>query len=247
MSNPFSSSSYENLDSEDVISSQNFYEVLELSQDASRVQIREAYIRMKNTYSQENRALYSLISDEDLEGALERLDQAYGVLYDEHKRKAYDENLVQDAPSDSVEGKSVESKSLSRQSDPWVQEGDNKPVKKRQFAQSMRFSGSSLNEATQGKIQALVDECEAYDGNFLKCLREIQDVTLDELQGKTKVSLQYIIALENNDFQTLPSVVYVKGFLKICLQYLGVQKGIDKIVSDFVESYKGWQQSKGID
>ena len=85
------------------------------------------------------------------------------------------------------------------------------------------------------------------DGTLIRDLREIQNVTLNELQDKTKVSLQYIIALENNDFQTLPSVVYVKGFLKICLQYLGVQSDINEIVSKYLETVRHWRESKGIE
>ena len=110
----------------------------------------------------------------------------------------------------------------------------------------MRFADNALDSQIQEKIQDLLQGGEV-NGSLIKELREIQGVTLNELQDRTKVSLQYIIALENNDFQTLPSVVYVKGFLRICLQYLGVQKDLDAIINKYLESVKNWQESKGIE
>ena len=72
----------------------NFYEVLEIPTDATKIQVREAYIRLKSTYSNGSQALYSLISDEDAKNTLENLEEAYRVLYDEILRKEYDDTLA---------------------------------------------------------------------------------------------------------------------------------------------------------
>ena len=73
------------------------------------------------------------------------------------------------------------------------------------------FRGSST-ENMQEKISEILRQMKRAPRGTIKELREVQNVTLDELQDRTKVSLQYIIALENNDFQKLPSLVYVRVF-----------------------------------
>ena len=59
----------------DGLSGQSFYEILEIGSDASKLQIREAFIRLKNTYSHGNQALYSLISEQDARESLDGLEE----------------------------------------------------------------------------------------------------------------------------------------------------------------------------
>lgn len=68
----------------------NYYEVLDLPPDASSREIDEAYRRLKSAYTKDNIALYSLISVEEREQTLQRIDEAYSVLSNTHRRKEYD-------------------------------------------------------------------------------------------------------------------------------------------------------------
>ncbi|MCC7441649.1 MAG: helix-turn-helix domain-containing protein [Bdellovibrionales bacterium] len=69
-----------------------YYDVLEVSPDSSPQEIREAYLRLKSAYSRDSVALYTLISKEETEGMLRRIEQAYHVLSNPEKRKEYDRN-----------------------------------------------------------------------------------------------------------------------------------------------------------
>ncbi|SME93070.1 helix-turn-helix domain-containing protein [Pseudobacteriovorax antillogorgiicola] len=241
------------------LSGQSFYEVLEISHDASRIQIREAYIRLKNTYSQGNQALYSLISEEDAQESLDSLEEAYRVLYDDRLRKDYDQALLEAKSKrrGALDPFANDPKSVSLTEEPaaaiegeedvWGErkQAANKPRK--ETANTMRFAGSALSENIQEEISRIITQSEECEGSVLKALREVQGVSLDELQERTKVSLQYIIALENNDFHTLPSIVYVKGFLKILFQYLGVRTNTEQMIDKYLEYLKHWQKSKGIE
>ena len=71
----------------------NYYEILEVEAGASRLKVREAYIRLKNTYSPANQALYSLMGESDTRKALEILEEAYRVLDDSILRSDYDSRL----------------------------------------------------------------------------------------------------------------------------------------------------------
>ena len=237
------------------LGNETFYETLEVSTDSSRTQIREAYIRLKNTYARTNPAIYSLISEDEAEQSLKKLDEAYNVLYDDFLRKDYDQLLFMKKSERGGDSPFLEGQSGVSHKIPLEETGQTQnpsfwngaaALKKKTVASKIRFSDASLCGDVQDKINKCVAEATTIDGDFMKQLREVQSVSLEELQEKTKVSLQYIIALENNDYRTLPAIVYVKGFLNICLQYLGVQKGSEAIVSKYLESLKDWQKTKEI-
>lgn len=236
----------------------SYYDLLEIPRDSSRMQIREAYIRLKNTYSNSNQALYSLLTPEETQSSLDALEEAYRVLYDEQRRKEYDDALngltkTQDtvdidpfATSSQPQYMGHVATKGATTSDTAEIWSDHEPTSVRgETAKKMRFSGAALCDETQENISKIIEESEVIDGSFLKKLRDSQRVSLHELQDRTKVSLQYIIAMENNDFKSLPSVVYVKGFLKILLQYMGVKKNEAWIIQQYLECLRHWQISNG--
>jgi curved DNA-binding protein CbpA len=69
-----------------------YYEILDISPDASSQEIREAYVRVKATYNRDSLVLYTLVSPEEREETLKNIEAAYAVLSDREKRKDYDEN-----------------------------------------------------------------------------------------------------------------------------------------------------------
>lgn len=65
-------------------------------------------------------------------------------------------------------------------------------------------------------------------GFYLKNLREKKNISLEAAARETGISLKYLKALEAEDFEKLPGLVYAKNFLKNYLIFLGgdVEKGI---------------------
>ncbi|MGM0214141.1 RodZ domain-containing protein [Enterococcus sp. AZ109] len=51
-------------------------------------------------------------------------------------------------------------------------------------------------------------------GKTLQKARIDQKISLDELQQRTKIQKRYLIALEDNDFQSLPSDYYLRAFIR---------------------------------
>lgn len=51
-------------------------------------------------------------------------------------------------------------------------------------------------------------------GELLEASRIKQGMTIEDISKMTHIRSQYIVALENNDYQKLPSAVYVRGFIK---------------------------------
>jgi len=71
----------------------NFYEMLEISVDASPFKIRRAYTNALEVYGRESLLTYSLFSEEERVSILKRLEDAYNTLIDKTKRAAYDATL----------------------------------------------------------------------------------------------------------------------------------------------------------
>src|SRR3982751_2655820 len=71
---------------------QSYYEILDVSFNASPEVIRTAYIRAKNAYNRDSLAAYSLFDKEDSKRILDEIEEAYSVLSDSDKRRKYDES-----------------------------------------------------------------------------------------------------------------------------------------------------------
>jgi DnaJ-class molecular chaperone len=67
----------------------NFYEILNLDEDATSKDIEKAYHLGKATYSRDSLAHYSLLSDRERWYILRRIEEAYQNLNDPDKRKVY--------------------------------------------------------------------------------------------------------------------------------------------------------------
>lgn len=70
--------------------SKNYYEILEVSPEASQSEISEAYNRAKNAYSGSSIALYSIMTEDECQAILEMVEEAYAILGEPGKRSQYD-------------------------------------------------------------------------------------------------------------------------------------------------------------
>jgi hypothetical protein len=217
----------------------NFYEVLNVDQTASRLMIREAYLRLKNLYSNGGDALYGMAGADDLARHLDELERAFEVLNDEHRRSAYDRSLT------AVRGDQDLSSEWTIESHVW------QPLKAPLGQETIQTSRSTLkvtktqasgshDEGLQTKFLSVMDDGDIADGSILIRLREMAGVSHDEMQERTKISLEYIRGMENNRFDRLPQVVYVKGFMRSYLRYLNVPN-LEKIVSAYAARLEAWQ------
>lgn len=67
------------------------YDVLEVSPSCNSSELRQAYLRIKNTFSHDSNALYTMLDTNEREELLERIEKAYQVLSDPEGRRAYDQ------------------------------------------------------------------------------------------------------------------------------------------------------------
>ena len=68
-------------------------------------------------------------------------------------------------------------------------------------------------------------------GSYLKKLREEKNDSLEAAAHSTGISLKYLKALEAEEFEKLPGLIYAKNFLKNYLIFLGgdIEKGMEML------------------
>ncbi len=78
-------------------------------------------------------------------------------------------------------------------------------------------------------------------GDILKNERLKRNVSLYDLSRISRIKKEYLKALENNDFENLPSAVFVKGYIATYARILGFDKApvLAVLRRDFIEDPTG--------
>lgn len=214
----------------------NYYDILNVPRDASKSQIREAYIRMRNTFSGQNQALYSLFDETEAQAMLERVEEAFRALNDDQIRLQYDRQGPIVAPESHGHAQEV--------TDAFRGTGANTygvVPKTHQATKAMQATAQDI----QVKVAKLIEEGDLSDGTLYRKIRETVGVSEDEMQSRTKIGVDHIRGIETNTFDRLPRPIFVKGFLRSYFRYLGVNNS-DELVAAFSEKYQDFLDKRGL-
>lgn len=69
-------------------------------------------------------------------------------------------------------------------------------------------------------------------GDWLRRQREMREITLRDIADRTKISLRYLQAMEDNRFDLLPAPIFAKGFLREYARYVGLSP--DEVVNHYL-------------
>jgi curved DNA-binding protein CbpA len=224
----------------------NFYEILEVSPNASLREIHEAFKRVKATYSNDNPALYSMFTREEARELLKMIEEAFEVLGNQQSREAYDSHLkgadnhVEAGVFTQIESASPQFTVPEAQAVPYSasdasrwqiqpsafpDEGSGKIRVKTKPALE-----SGLGQTKYGTYQIDKDfenqitSCGTFDGPFLKKIRLYKNLTLDHLSASTRISRPYLAAVEDMNVPALPAPVFVRGFVSHLARVLGIDE-----------------------
>jgi curved DNA-binding protein CbpA len=204
----------------------NYYEVLEVSPNASQSEIRNAYEQARKTYSRDSLAIYSLLDERELETMSRLIEEAYQTIGNEKGRREYDRTL---GLAEKRETKTMEPsyyKHLSHSGTP-VHSGKTKPVDPDQ----------------REKIERMISQPEfEYTGPALRNIREALGLDLGEISMQTKVSRTNLQFIEEESYSHLPALVYVKGFVSEYAKCLGLD--VLRVLQDYVNRYRAWERGR---
>ncbi len=186
-----------------MLEEQDHYEVLELPRGARPDDIERAYPLVRAAYDENSLALYSVYDERSSAAIRHRIDEAYDVLSNPERRRAYDELVGVDPspPAPTAEPDGV----------PCVEDAD---------------PGQSATRHEAGTLDAIDDiEDESgddYSGARLRRSRLRSGLELDDVSRTTKINPTHLESIEQERFAALPPAVYVRGFVSAYARAVGL-------------------------
>ena len=189
----------------------NYYEILEIPEDADADTIHRGYVRAKSAYTQDSLALYSLMSQEECNAILELIEEAYDILSSMPKRKQYDMARGlnnQSVYNSSSQGTDESGLTISNANEKYKDKNSSQSMFK--LMANMRYT---LEFETDAEFEKEIEQASEFSGDFLKKIREYKKVEISRMAEMTKISKTYIRYIEDEAFDKLPAPVYVRGFV----------------------------------
>lgn len=183
----------------------NHYEALEIPPGASPFEISQAYKDALSIYNEDSLITYSFFDDSERDLILKKIEKAFLTLTDPIKRAKYDKMLVRTGEADeSILIKKERKKpiSLFQTKYPKSKGLQLKKIRKKVAAKDMN------------KLSNEVFTSDVISGTDLKNLRESAGIDLQEVFEVTRVNIPTLKSIEENEFEKLPPIVYLKNFLK---------------------------------
>jgi len=95
-----------------------------------------------------------------------------------------------------------------------------------------QLSTYKIDESFEGEL----DSTDNWDGGFLQRARLYKNISIDRLSEATRISRPYLMAIETNDFKSLPAAVFVRGFVVQVARVLGLNDA--KIATSYMKMFK---------
>jgi flagellar biosynthesis protein FlhG len=163
----------------------SFYDVLGTNRSSTDEEIRRAYKRQKDVYQPYSLALTSLLSDAELVQAATNIEEAYDTLLDPIRRRAYD--MAHFPEAEEPEG------GLATPED-----------------SALAAERQLLRDELAREISAETE----FTGVLLTKVRESLGIEIEEIARRTKIAASHLRAIEAEEYQALPALVYTRGFLQ---------------------------------
>ena len=183
----------------------NYYEALEIPPGASPFEISQAYKDALSIYSEDSLITYSFFDDSERDLILKKIEKAFLTLIDPIKRAKYDRMLVRTGEADeSILIKKERKKPISLFQTKYPRNKGLylKKIRKKVAAQDMN------------KLSNEILTSDLISGTDLKNLRKSVGIDLQEVFEVTRVNIPTLKSIEENEFEKLPPIIYLKNFLK---------------------------------
>ena len=216
----------------------NYYEILEVSTQATQHDILLAYQKAKLTYSDSNPAIRSAFSGEELNELKKLVDEAFLVLSNQNYRHVYEQRLNTKSYSESditYNGIKNYTQDISpiNTVEKLIQKHNTMTQKSETVATTVDENDSvSSDETFEQEVMAQTE----WSGDFLKKVREYKKISIDKLQESTKVNPWYLKALETMDVKNLPATVFVRGYVIQMAKELGLNE--KNVADSYMKIYK---------
>jgi len=182
----------------------DYYELLNLRDDASQKEIEKSYLLAVATYHEDSLASYGVLRDKERAIILNKVEDAFQTLGNPEKRKAYD-SLVRDRNPE-FRKKAAFRKSTQRLLIEAAEEQDSLWDKIKSIVAPVRRRRENRipDENGDGKAWRSLPDDSYYYGEYLKKVRERRGLTLEEIARQCGVDRSRLESLEEetSDFHS---------------------------------------------
>ena len=81
-----------------------------------------------------------------------------------------------------------------------------------------------------------LDEQTEYTGDLMRQIREARGLELDDIANRTKISITYLKAMEEENFLATPAPVYLRGFIKTVARELRLD--VPRVAETYMARYE---------
>jgi len=93
------------------------------------------------------------------------------------------------------------------------------------------------------RIEKVIADIETFDGPSLKKIRERLKVDLNDMALATRIQVQHLINIEEENFAALPVKVYTRGFVANYARHLHLDE--ERVVSDYMTRFEKATENNG--
>ncbi|MFP4039532.1 MAG: helix-turn-helix domain-containing protein [Desulfosudaceae bacterium] len=188
----------------------DYYEILEITPDASPSEIRQARQTLLMLYQNDPIVADSFFNEQEKRQLLAKIETAYEVLSDPDKKREYDRKHQPQAAVKGREDKDAASSgSRSEAVPPLLFEGE-KPVAD---PIAKKIEGMVLPEEARKKSEEILTR-EKISGRDIQALRRAMNLSTAQVFEVTRIREVFLRAIEADRFEELPPKVYLKSFLE---------------------------------
>jgi DnaJ-class molecular chaperone len=215
------------------LTEQDYYNLLDISPKASFGEVRSAYDQAISIYTTDSIATYTLFTEQEREVILSRLAEAYKTLTNSQLRKEYDHLLIERGERSPQEMGFLSSEDSNEASGKLLEVSvESLTQKQREIKDEALPSNANLS---------LFDSQISVTGKIIKTIRTTKEISLEEIFKQTNISRETLEDIEQERFEKLPALVYLKGFLKAYANILQVNQ--TEMVDGYVKRYLEWKNT----
>lgn len=207
---------------------QNYYEILDIPTDASPFEIRRAFQELFELYQTDSLASYSFFTEAERKDILSRLEGAYFTLINDDQRTAYDGMLIEQ------EMMTEENRYRNATKAPIpIYDKMNRYIGPSQTPPSPHGMPGAAAESPI--VQELLEK-EVLTGQDLRNIRTALKVSLERIAQESKIKIGILQAIEEDAYNHLPPLPYLKGFVKLYARCLQIDD--DKVLRAYMQHRK---------
>lgn len=191
----------------------NYYQILEVTPDASFSRIRQAYRDILSLYENDDVLADAFFTEAEKENIIDTIHQAFSILYDKDKRAAYDRYCFPHKthpPWGTAHSEGDQDRKNNTGNSPTPLFQNEQPLNQKELMTHIKAMART-SEATAMAESLLAKN--AITGSDIQSYRRMLGLTVEKIFELTRIAASTIRQIENDEFEKLPPAIYLKSFL----------------------------------